>query len=141
MKELEIDLPKSDDTGVIARVKRLHFYSVREDFITVWKHHEQLLLDYEERVKSTIQRHARIGNHMLWISLNQWQTSQINNWSIYLIQFSVDAAYTEEETEALIANNNTSIFVGNVSLWKWLENEPKFFGKIFIVEILLIQIN
>lgn len=62
MKELEIDLPKSDDSSVVARVKRLHFYSVREDFITVWKNHEQFLVDYEERVKRTIQRHAKIGN-------------------------------------------------------------------------------
>lgn len=62
MKDLEIDLPKTDDSSVIARVKRLHFYSVREDFITVWKNHEQFLLDYEERVKKTIQRHAKIGN-------------------------------------------------------------------------------
>lgn len=63
MKEQEIDLPKSDDCSVIARVKRLHFYSVREEFIVVWKHHEQFLSDYEERVKKTIQRHAKIGNY------------------------------------------------------------------------------
>lgn len=88
MKELEIDLPKSDDTGVIARVKRLHFYSVREDFITVWKNHEQLLLDYEERVKSTIQRHARIGNYVV----NQFEpvTKQPTQLiGIYLIQFQL----------------------------------------------------
>lgn len=63
MKELEIDLPKADDSSVIARVKRLHFYSVREDFMVVWKNHEQFLLDYEERVKRTIQRHAKIGKN------------------------------------------------------------------------------
>lgn len=61
MKELEIELPKTDDSSVIARVKRLHFYSVREEFIGVWKNHEQFLLDYEEQVKRTIQRHAQIG--------------------------------------------------------------------------------
>ncbi|XP_031628587.1 syntaxin-4 [Contarinia nasturtii] len=87
MKEHEIDLPKSEDTSVIARVKRLHFYSVREDFIGVWKRHEQFLAEYEERVKKTIQRQAKI----------------------------VDAYITEEETEALIAANNTgSFFVGNL---------------------------
>lgn len=63
MKELEVDFPTADDGSVIARVKRLHFYSVREEFIIVWKHHEQFLLDYEERVKRTIQRHAKIGNY------------------------------------------------------------------------------
>lgn len=62
MKELEMDMPKSNDCDIIARVKRLHFYSVREEFLIVWKHHEQFLLDYEERVKAAIQRHAKIGN-------------------------------------------------------------------------------
>lgn len=67
MKELEMDLPKSDDASVIGRVKRLHFYSVREDFLIVWKHHEQFLSNYEDRVKKTIQRHARIGIYMrIW---------------------------------------------------------------------------
>lgn len=64
MKELEIDLPKSDDSSVISRVKRLHFYSVREEFLDVWKQHEQFLLNYEDRVKKTIQRHAKIGIYM-----------------------------------------------------------------------------
>lgn len=62
MKELEIELPKTDDCSIIARVKRLHFYSVREDFIEVWRTHEQFLVDYEERVKRTMHRHAKIGN-------------------------------------------------------------------------------
>lgn len=61
MKELEIELPDADDSSVVARVKRLHFYSVREDFLTVWKNHEQFLLDYEERVKNTMQRQAKIS--------------------------------------------------------------------------------
>lgn len=64
MKEIEMDLPTSDDTSIIARVKRLHFYSVREEFLDVWKQHEQFLSDYEERVKRTIQRHAKIGNYV-----------------------------------------------------------------------------
>lgn len=63
MKELEIELPEPDDASVIARVKRMHFYSVREEFVVVWKNHEQFLLDYEERVKRTMQRHAKIGNY------------------------------------------------------------------------------
>lgn len=63
MKEQEIDLPQIDDSSIIARVKRLHFYSVREEFILVWNHHETFLLDYEERVKKTMQRHAKIGNN------------------------------------------------------------------------------
>lgn len=64
MKELEIDLPKLEDASVIARVKRLHFYSVREEFLDVWKQHEQFLFNYEDRVKKTIQRHAKIGIYM-----------------------------------------------------------------------------
>lgn len=70
MKELEIEMPEPDDASVIARVKRLHFYSVREEFVSVWKNHEQFLLDYEERVKRTMQLHAKIGNcRLIWIKL------------------------------------------------------------------------
>lgn len=79
MKELEIDLPKSDDSGVIARVKRLHFYSVREEFIIVWKHHEQFLMDYEERVKTAIQRQARISNY----AINQFEPVTKLNSNLY----------------------------------------------------------
>lgn len=88
MKELEMDLPKSGDMSMVARIKRLHFYSVREDFLNVWKTHEHFLLMYEEGVKKALLRQARIVDHNI----------------------------TEEETEALIANNTTSLFVGNVSL-------------------------
>lgn len=87
MKELEIDLPRSGDSSIVARIKRLHFYSVREEFLDVWKEHEQFLLVYEERVKKALLRQARIVDHNI----------------------------TEEETEAFIANNTTSLFVGNVS--------------------------
>lgn len=70
MKELEIDLPSADDGSVIARVKRMHFYSVREEFVDVWKNHEQFLLEYEERVKRTMQLQAKIGNYRSnWIEL------------------------------------------------------------------------
>lgn len=114
MKEQEIDLPKSeDDCSTIARVKRLHFYSVREEFLMVWKHHEQFLSDYEDKVKKSIQRHAKIGNFVIKkIRINQ--TSQSYKF-IFIYAIQVDAYITEEETEALIANNTTSIFVGNVS--------------------------
>lgn len=61
MKELEVDLPKPDDGTIVARIKRLQFYSVREEFLNVWKDHEQFLLVYEERVKKALLRQARIG--------------------------------------------------------------------------------
>lgn len=61
MKQLEVDLPKPDDGSIVARIKRLHFYSVREEFLNVWKDHEQFLLVYEERVKKALLRQARIG--------------------------------------------------------------------------------
>lgn len=65
---MEIDLPKSVDSGVVARVKRMHFYCVREEFLTVWKQHEQFLHEYEERLKRAVQRQARIGKFIqfLW---------------------------------------------------------------------------
>lgn len=67
MKDLEAELPIEDDGSVIARVKRLHFYSVREDFLNVWKQHEQFLLDYEEKIKRTVQRQAKIGVYHMYI--------------------------------------------------------------------------
>lgn len=63
MKELEIDLPEADDGTIVARIKRLHFYSVREEFLNVWKDQEQFLLLYEERVKKALQRQASLGKH------------------------------------------------------------------------------
>lgn len=62
MKELEIELPGTDDNSTIARVKQLHFYSVREEFLGVWKHHEQFLLEYEERLVRRARIQAQIGN-------------------------------------------------------------------------------
>lgn len=62
MKDLETELPIQSDGSIVARVKKLHFYSVREDFINIWRQHEQFLLDYEERLKRTVQRQAKIGN-------------------------------------------------------------------------------
>lgn len=74
MKDLEIDLPPKKDTTVIARIKRLHFYSVREEFINVWKQHEQFLIDYEEKIKRELQHQAKISKfpyHVLLIFLFQ----------------------------------------------------------------------
>lgn len=66
MKELEMELPSTNDKSIIARVNFLHFYSVREEFLIVWKQHEQFLLDYEERVKREVLRQARIGKIHLY---------------------------------------------------------------------------
>lgn len=63
MKELEIDLPKPSDGSIVARIKRLHFYSVREEFLHVWKDHEQFLVVYEERVKKALLRQAKMGEN------------------------------------------------------------------------------
>ena len=41
------------------------------------------------------------------------------NQFVFIYTIQVDAYITEEETEALIANNTTSIFVGNVSSFKF----------------------
>lgn len=61
MKDMEIDLPKTDDSCVIARVKRMNFYCIREEFLTIWKQHEHFLNEYEERLKRAVQKQARIG--------------------------------------------------------------------------------
>lgn len=58
-----MELPLSNDKSIVARVHLLHFYSVREEFLIVWKQHEQFLLDYEERVKRELRRQARIGKN------------------------------------------------------------------------------
>lgn len=125
MKELEIDLPALDDSSVVARVRRLHFYSVREDFINVWKHHEQFLLDYEGRVKKTMQRQAKIGN-----CITKLKSVTTQNWYKFLLVyiFQVDAYITEEESEALIANNTTSLFVGNVNHLIFIRNQVTILG-------------
>lgn len=61
MKDMEIDLPKINDSCIVARVKRWNFYCIREEFLTIWKEHEQFLNEYEERLKRTVQKQARIG--------------------------------------------------------------------------------
>lgn len=87
MKTIEVDLPSTDDHSLAARINRLHFYSVREEFMIVWKEHEQYLVEHEERLKKAIKRQAQIA----------------------------DTYITEEETEELLANKTTSLFTGNVS--------------------------
>lgn len=61
MKEMEMELPQKDDSGTVARVKRMHFYSVREEFIIIWNFHEVFLVDYEERLVRRLRNQAKIG--------------------------------------------------------------------------------
>lgn len=56
-----MELPESSDASIVARIKRSHFYLVREEFLIVWKEHENFLLVYEERVKMALHRQAKIG--------------------------------------------------------------------------------
>lgn len=77
MKEMEIDLPKADDCCIVARVRRMHFYCIREEFLTVWKQHEQFLHEYEERIKKALQKQARIGNFYYINRSNKWNNDII----------------------------------------------------------------
>lgn len=61
MKTLEVDLPQTDDHSLSGRINRLHFYSVREEFLNKWKEHELYLVEYEERLKKAIRLQAQIG--------------------------------------------------------------------------------
>lgn len=61
MKDMEIDLPRANDSCIIARVKHMNFYCIREEFLTIWKQHEKFLNEYEERLKRAVQIQARIG--------------------------------------------------------------------------------
>lgn len=61
MKDLEINLPFKDDYTILSRIKRTHYYSVREDFLNVWRDNELFLVNYEEKVKKTLLRQAKIG--------------------------------------------------------------------------------
>lgn len=61
MKEMEMELPTNSDMDTVARVKRLHFYSVREEFLIIWRYNEQFLMEYEERLVRQVQKQARIG--------------------------------------------------------------------------------
>lgn len=107
-----MDLPDGTDMATVARVKRLHFYSVREEFLLIWRYNEQFLMDYEERLMRQVQKQARIGK---CLSLGKAVGVKSDNFTHFAVVSSADTNITEEETEALIANNATSIFVGNVS--------------------------
>lgn len=61
MRELEKDLPFKDDHEVLSRIKRTNFYCVRDDFLTAWREHEHFLVVYEEKVKKTLIRQAKIS--------------------------------------------------------------------------------
>lgn len=62
MKALETDIPHGDDYAILSRIKRLHFYCIREDFLNVWQEHERFLMGYEDRLKKALKQHAKIGN-------------------------------------------------------------------------------
>lgn len=61
MRDLEKDLPFKDDHEVLSRIKRTNFYCVRDDFLTAWREHEHFLVVYEEKVKKTLIRQAKIS--------------------------------------------------------------------------------
>ncbi|XP_037050261.1 syntaxin-4 [Bradysia coprophila] len=86
MRDLEKDLPFKDDHEILSRIKRTNFYCVRDDFLAAWRDHEHFLVVYEEKVKKTLTRQAKI----------------------------IDQNFSEEETENLINNKTTSLFVGNI---------------------------
>lgn len=61
MKKLEKTLPASNDFSTLARMKRIHFYCVKDDFAKSWSEQEQFLLQYEEKMKKDLMRQARLS--------------------------------------------------------------------------------
>lgn len=64
MKELEVNLPWKDDFSTLARVKRINFYCLRDDFLAAWREHEAFLVYYEERLTKSLIRQAKISTKM-----------------------------------------------------------------------------
>lgn len=69
MKDKEINLPDKDDCTIVARIKRTHFYCVREDFLIAWREHETFLTNYEDKLKKALISQARISNFFFYFSL------------------------------------------------------------------------
>lgn len=67
MKELEIDLPWKDDFTTVARIKRINFFCVRDDFLNAWREHEHFLVMHEEKIKKSLLRQAKLGMSTLKI--------------------------------------------------------------------------
>lgn len=63
MKTLEANLPWKDDFSTLARIKRTNFFCIRDDFLNAWREHEHFLMTYEEKVKKTLIRHAKISKY------------------------------------------------------------------------------
>lgn len=56
-----MNLPWKEDYSTLARVKRINFYCIRDDFLAAWREHEAFLVYYEERVTKSLIRQAKIG--------------------------------------------------------------------------------
>lgn len=61
MKILEINLPENNDYTTIARMKRINFYCVKEDFVKAWSDHETFLVQYETKIKNDLMRQAKLS--------------------------------------------------------------------------------
>lgn len=70
MRDLEKDLPCKDNYEIISRIKRTNFYCVRDDFLTAWREHEHFLVVYEEKVKKTLMRQAKLSEILIHLKFN-----------------------------------------------------------------------
>lgn len=109
MKKIEQDLPEQGDYSTLARIKMCQYLFHREDFMLAWAEHESFLVCYEERMKKLLVRQAKIS---------EWNDYDlivlITKLNAPVPPHTVDANIDEEELEALIENQTTSLFVGNV---------------------------
>lgn len=69
MRDLERDLPFKDDHEILSRIKRTNFYCVQDDFLAAWREHERFLVVYEEKVKKTLMRQAKISEIRIYLKL------------------------------------------------------------------------
>lgn len=61
MKSLETNLPKLNDFTTLARMKRINFYCVKDDFVKAWSEHETFLVQYETKIKNDLMRQAKLS--------------------------------------------------------------------------------
>ncbi|XP_046803146.1 syntaxin-4 [Lucilia cuprina] len=85
-QEFKANLPAENDYTLEARMKRTLFYGLHQSYINMWTKNEAFLQNYEQKLKKNLQMQSKI----------------------------INCNATEEEIEELIANKQTSLFVGNI---------------------------
>lgn len=71
MKRLEVSMPDAKDFALLARIQRLNFHCIRDDFLAAWHEHEEFLVYYEERLTKSLIRQAKISEFAMTGSIGR----------------------------------------------------------------------